>query len=57
MNNEILEKIATLLRENAINYSVFLQTYQVPLLDRIDAQTIIQHQLGTSAVLGPPVPI
>jgi hypothetical protein len=52
MRQGLLEEIADLLQENATNYSVFLQAYEVPFVGGEIASAIIHNGLGLEAVLG-----
>lgn len=52
MRQGLLEEIADLLQENATNYSVFLQAYEVPFVGGETASAIIHNGLGVEAVLG-----
>lgn len=44
--------MAQLLNEDGLNYSVFLQTYLVPMGSATSSQQLIQTALGDSAVIG-----
>jgi len=52
MNSNALAAMAQLLNENGLNYSVFLQTYRVPIGGVASPQQIVQAALGNSAVIG-----
>lgn len=52
MKQELLEKIAVRLQENATNYSVFLKAYEFSFVGPIDASALVRNSLGTEAVLG-----
>ena len=52
MKQDLLEKITARLHENATNYSVFLQAYEVPDVQPMDSEAIIRAALGAEAALG-----
>jgi hypothetical protein len=52
MRQELLDQIAAQLNENAVNYTVFLQLYEVQFKESIDSQALINEALGANAVIG-----
>lgn len=52
MKQELLDQIAAQLNENAVNYTVFLQLYQVPFTESTDSQALIHEAFGANAVIG-----
>lgn len=52
MKQDLLEKITLRLHENATNYSVFLQAYEVPYAQPIDPDALIRASIGAEAALG-----
>lgn len=52
MTPELIKNIASMLQDNATNYSVFLQMYQVPYTEPADPVAVIHACLGTDATVG-----
>ncbi|MBJ7314281.1 hypothetical protein ACFOLJ_22530 [Rugamonas sp. CCM 8940] len=52
MKQELLDLIAAQLNENAVNYTVFLQFYEMPFTGAMDAQALIHEAFGANAVIG-----
>jgi hypothetical protein len=46
---DILDRLAAKLHEDAMNYSVFLHVYEIEAVSSKDAQTVIRHALRTEA--------
>ncbi len=52
MDQRILDEIADILNADSWNYTVFLQSYEVPLTCSTEASAIIKMALQTEATLG-----
>ncbi len=52
MDQRILDEIADLLNTDSLNYTVFLQSYEVQLTRSTEASVIIKMALQTEATLG-----